>query len=211
MREAQAAGAQALFPATGAGVAAAEAAKAFAAGIPQPGMPQGFATVNDQVAPPGGFGSTGDLVAMFCTACTVDQSTETALRALPGGLQQLVMAEGPASGPNASAIVMARVQKAALGPQMAVPSFRPRPETMNAAASGDPVAILCAQGCVDYSAENALRSLPVELQCRVLNEGPLRAPNPSAALMSRVRKARIEGLSAGGVMPGTGPMLQGQM
>lgn len=172
-------------------------------------MPQGFATAHDQAQPPGGFGTAGDLVATFCAACTVDQSTETALRALPVGLQQAVMAEGPASGPEASAVVMARVQKAAMGPQMAVPSFRPRPETMNAAALGDPVAIFCAQGCVDYSAENALRSLPVELQCRVLNEGPLRAPNPSAALMSRVRKARIEGLGPGGVLPG--PMIQGQM
>ncbi|CAK9101895.1 2-isopropylmalate synthase [Durusdinium trenchii] len=67
---------------------------------------------------------------------------------------------------------------------------RPRPETVAAAAAGDPVAKFCMQHAVDYSAENALRALPVELQCKILNEGPLRASNPSAVLMSRIRKAQ---------------------
>ncbi|CAK9051983.1 unnamed protein product [Durusdinium trenchii] len=39
---------------------------------------------------------------------------------------------------------------------------RPRPETVAAAAAGDPVAKFCMQHAVDYSAENALRALPVE-------------------------------------------------
>ncbi|CAE7944164.1 leuA [Symbiodinium necroappetens] len=59
-----------------------------------------------------------------------------------------------------------------------------------AATAGDPVAKFCMQHAVDYSAENALRALPVELQCKILNEGPLRASNPSAVLMSRIRKAQ---------------------
>lgn len=73
--------------------------------------------------------------------------------------------------------------------------FPPRPvrrETAQAAADGDPVAIfVCQHGC-DYSSEMALRNLPVEAQCKVLNEGPpLKASNPSAVLMSRIRRAQL--------------------
>merc|ERR1712070_664921 len=66
-----------------------------------------------------------------------------------------------------------------------------RPETAAAAAAGDPIAIFVTQYGADYSAERALRALPLEMQCRVLNEGPLKAStgNPSAVLMSRVRRA----------------------
>eukprot|EP00927_Polykrikos_kofoidii_P078906 TRINITY_DN75703_c0_g1_i1.p1 TRINITY_DN75703_c0_g1~~TRINITY_DN75703_c0_g1_i1.p1 ORF type:complete len:284 (-),score=32.42 TRINITY_DN75703_c0_g1_i1:171-1022(-) len=71
-----------------------------------------------------------------------------------------------------------------------------RPETVAAAAAGDPIAIFVAQHGADYSAERALRALPVDLQCRVLNEGPLRATNPSAVLMSRVR--RVQSAAAAG-------------
>eukprot|EP00435_Cladocopium_sp_Y103_P034681 s3413_g9.t1 len=68
--------------------------------------------------------------------------------------------------------------------------FLPVGDGKAAAAAGDPVAKFCMQHAVDYSAENALRALPVELQCKILNEGPLRASNPSAVLMSRIRKAQ---------------------
>jgi len=61
-----------------------------------------------------------------------------------------------------------------------------------AAQAGDPVAIFVTQHGADYSAERALRALPVDLQCRVLNEGPLRAQNPSAVLMSRVRRVQTQ-------------------
>eukprot|EP00439_Symbiodinium_sp_Y106_P086708 s400_g35.t1 len=85
---------------------------------------------------------------------------------------------------------IARVENNAGASAAAAGLHRPRPETVAAAAAGDPVAKFCMQHAVDYSAENALRALPVELQCRILNEGPLRASNPSAVLMSRIRKAQ---------------------
>lgn len=111
-----------------------------------------------------------------------------ALHAQQFHFRQPVMAEGIMNGFNHSAMLMAR-NSMGLG---ALPNnVRPRPETVAAAAAGDPIAIFCTQHSVDYSAENALRALPVELQCRVLNEGPLRAQNPSAVLMSRVRKAQL--------------------
>lgn len=147
---------------------------------------------------PGGF-APRDAIRTFCTASGVDQSAELSLRALPAHAQQMVMADGPAVGFNPSAILMARVRKAeqamaGLALMAARSSPRPRPETVVAAAMGDPVAIFITQHAVDFSAENALRSLPVALQCRVLNEGPLRAANPSAVLMSRIHKAQLSAL-----------------
>lgn len=155
------------------------------------------------VAPPGSIAATAaaiaqlgaqDAVGAFCRASGVDQNSELALRALPPQLQQVVVAEGAIMGMNPSAILIARIRKVEtavpIGSVTPPPGYRPRPETVAAAAAGDPVAIFCTQHGVDYSAENALRALPVELQCRVLNEGPLRAQNPSAVLMSRVRKSQ---------------------
>lgn len=66
----------------------------------------------------------------------------------------------------------------------------PRAETLAAAQAGDPVAIFIAQYGCDYSSEQALKALPIEKQCKVLNEGPLRGTNASAVLMSRIRRAQ---------------------
>lgn len=136
-----------------------------------------------------------DVIGVFCRSAGADQNSEQALRALPVHLQQLVMAEGSIAGLNPSAVLMGRIRKVennagAANAAAAAGLHRPRPETVAAAAAGDPVAKFCMQHAVDYSAENALRALPVELQCKILNEGPLRASNPSAVLMSRIRKAQ---------------------
>jgi len=134
-----------------------------------------------------------DVIGVFCRSAGADQNSEQALRALPAHLQQAVMAEGSIAGLNPSAVLMGRIRKVennAGASAAAAGLHRPRPETVAAAAAGDPVAKFCMQHAVDYSAENALRALPVELQCRILNEGPLRASNPSAVLMSRIRKAQ---------------------
>lgn len=110
------------------------------------------------------------------------------------------MAGGPIAGVNASAILMVRVQKAEQVASSTMPPkhAQPRAGTLVAAANGDPVAMFITQYGVDSSAENALRALPVELQHRVMAEGPLRGLNASALLMSRVRKAQN---SAGGGGP----------
>jgi len=136
-----------------------------------------------------------DVIGVFCRSAGADQNSEQALRALPVHLQQLVMAEGSIAGLNPSAVLIGRIRKVennagAANAAAAAGLHRPRPETVAAAAAGDPVAKFCMQHAVDYSAENALRALPVELQCKILNEGPLRASNPSAVLMSRIRKAQ---------------------
>ncbi|CAE8644106.1 unnamed protein product, partial [Polarella glacialis] len=117
-------------------------------------------------------------IAVFCRSASADQSSELALRALPLHLQQAVMSEGSIAGFNPSAILMARVRKvehSALAAGASSVASRPRADTLAAAAAGDPIALFCMQHAVDYSAENALRALPVELQCRILNEGPCRA------------------------------------
>merc|ERR1719263_844679 len=126
-------------------------------------------------------------------------------------VQQQIISEGPLHGPNGSAVLMARVRKAeqrlskpggvdvplaapvsqasmaatltmqAMGQG---PERRPRPETLALAARGDPIAIFVTQNGIDYSAETALRSLPINQQCKVLNEGPLRGTNASRVLMA---------------------------
>lgn len=59
---------------------------------------------------------------------------------------------------------------------------------MNAGAIGDAVSNYCAAHNVDIHAQSVLRKLPQTLQQMVINEGPVGGTNPSAALMSRIRK-----------------------
>mmetsp|Transcript_77347 Transcript_77347/g.128230 ORF Transcript_77347/g.128230 Transcript_77347/m.128230 type:complete len:105 (+) Transcript_77347:2-316(+) len=89
--------------------------------------------------------------------------------------------------------------------KMAQPGPVVRPDTLAAALAGDPIAAYVAQYGVDQSAESTLRLLSPELQCAVMNDGPLRGTNTSAMLMSRIRRYQH-----GGGRPGSVPMA-GQM
>lgn len=137
-----------------------------------------------------GFGRPGqnDWISAFCLTSGVDERAEVALRGLPLHLAQLVVAEGPILGNNASAMLMLRVQKAEQLSRSTSHVQMVRSDTVAAARGGDPIAAFVVQYGVDQSAEVALRALPLELQRAVINDGPLRGNNASALLMSRIRK-----------------------
>jgi len=67
-----------------------------------------------------------------------------------------------------------------------------QPQTMMAmqqpAVAADPLAGFCRQNGVDVAVEQVLRSAPLELQVRVMQEGALVGGNPSEVLIQRVRR-----------------------
>ncbi|CAE8608924.1 unnamed protein product, partial [Polarella glacialis] len=67
----------------------------------------------------------------------------------------------------------------------------------------DPVSQFLSVHQVDHRAAAALRMLPLELQYRIIGEGPLTGGNPSAVLAMRITKLEVPGAvpSAGSTMP----------
>jgi len=67
-----------------------------------------------------------------------------------------------------------------------------QPQTMMAmqqpAVAADPLSGFCRQNGVDVAVEQVLRSAPLELQVRVMQEGALVGGNPSEVLIQRVRR-----------------------
>lgn len=113
----------------------------------------------------------------------VDPKTEEAFRSLQMEQQRAVMSFGPLMSPDPSGELMARVRDVLArggGRQGAPPP-----------AGGDEIAVFAQQNAIDASAEGALRGLPSDLKAKVLDEGPVRGTkNPSAVLMSRIRRVR---------------------
>lgn len=68
------------------------------------------------------------------------------------------------------------------------------------ALTGDPIAAFVAENKVDKVAEEALRGLPPELLRRVLADGPVTGPNPSAAVMGRIRALEQNNGVSNGIM-----------
>merc|ERR1712136_635717 len=69
----------------------------------------------------------------------------------------------------------------ALGNQCLPPMQQP-------AVAADPLSGFCRQNGVDVAVEQVLRSAPLELQVRVMQEGALVGGNPSEVLIQRVRR-----------------------
>jgi len=66
----------------------------------------------------------------------------------------------------------------------------PPPGMLPPGFGGDEVSQWVAQNRLDRSADNALRSLPPDLQRKVMDMGPIIGSNPSAIVMGRIRLAR---------------------
>jgi len=116
-------------------------------------------------------------VSNFMSRAFVNPMAEESFRVLSFEQQRAVMSFGPLMCPDASAELVARVRDVCGHGRDLNP--------------GDTVGYFVVQNAIDASAEAALRSLPRDLQDRVLQEGPVRATkNPSAVLMSRIRRAR---------------------
>jgi len=120
-------------------------------------------------------------VSAFLSRNFVDTVTEESFRALSIERQRLVIGYGPLLGADASAELLSRMREVSGHEGRGVPD-------------GDSIGQFASQNAIDASAEAALRSLPPELQQCVLLEGPVRGTkNPSAVLMSRIRRVRSSG------------------
>jgi len=116
--------------------------------------------------------------AAFVQQNAFDSGALAAFKALREDIRRQVMAEGPVTGNNPSAMLVARIKKV---------------ESSLNAVPNNAVSVFCQENRLDLSAEHALRALTPEVASRVMSEGPLLGSNPSAVLMSRIHKAR-EGL-----------------
>lgn len=120
----------------------------------------------------------GHHIAAFLSRAFVDTVAEDAFRTLPMEAQRVVMGYGPLMSAEPSAELMGRIREAT-GQRRDVPD------------RGDVVGHFASENAIDASAEAALRALPHDLQQKVLQEGPVRGTkNPSAVLMSRIRRVR---------------------
>eukprot|EP00927_Polykrikos_kofoidii_P007358 TRINITY_DN13006_c2_g1_i1.p1 TRINITY_DN13006_c2_g1~~TRINITY_DN13006_c2_g1_i1.p1 ORF type:complete len:1258 (+),score=213.79 TRINITY_DN13006_c2_g1_i1:73-3846(+) len=121
----------------------------------------------------------GHATAAFLSRCYGDTLAEEALRSLPMEQQRIVMSFGPLMSSDPSAELHGRIRDV---------TMRCRE---GGEINGDTVHVFALQNAIDSSAEAALRTLPSDLQRRVLEEGSVRGTkNPSAVLMSRIRRVR---------------------
>lgn len=116
----------------------------------------------------------------------VEAAASEAFRGLTMEQQRAVLAFGPLMSPDPTGELMARVRDVTARAS----GNRGGPEP----ASNDEVALFASQNIIDASAEAALRGLTPDLQQKVIQEGPVRGTkNPSAVLMSRIRRLRSGG------------------
>jgi len=120
----------------------------------------------------------GHHVAAFLSRSFVSRQAEDALRALPIEAARKVLSYGPLMSSDRSGELLARIHDAQRAPR-------------NGGASSDAAQRFCEEGKFDRNAEDAFRALSRELQEKVMREGPVHgSKNPSAVLMSRIRKAK---------------------
>lgn len=112
----------------------------------------------------------------------VDESAAQALLSAPRQVQQSILRDKSIQlqgWENPSAVLMAIIRRAtSAGLEVA------------ATAANDDVARWASQNNLDQSAVSAIRSLPPELQRKVMDMGPVLGSNPSAIVMGRIRLAR---------------------
>eukprot|EP00930_Biecheleria_cincta_P016674 TRINITY_DN13465_c0_g1_i1.p1 TRINITY_DN13465_c0_g1~~TRINITY_DN13465_c0_g1_i1.p1 ORF type:complete len:1166 (-),score=200.49 TRINITY_DN13465_c0_g1_i1:88-3585(-) len=126
------------------------------------------------------------VVAFLSRSFGVSRQAEDALRGLHVEAAKMVLSFGPLMSPDPSGELLARCREAAI---------RAPPRNGSSRASGSPLEAseFCKENGIDRDAQAALQSLPRDQQERVMMEGPVKGTNnPSAVLMSRIRRVKDE-------------------
>lgn len=138
----------------------------------------------------------GDPVEAFIRDNQVDAFAASTLRGLPQPILRDVLAEGSITGTNTSAVLMGRIRTVERK-HAAAKSLGGADRSLGGGdceKAEDVVTQFIADNSIDAGAEEAFRSLDPELQKQVIEEGPLRGTtNPSAVMMSRIRRVRQGG------------------
>jgi len=127
------------------------------------------------------------MIAAFLSRCFgVSRQAEDVLRALPVEAARMVLSFGPLVSSDPSNELLARCREAA---------SRAPPRNGSSRAAGPLEAgEFCQENGIDRDAQAALQALPRDLAERVMTEGPVKGTNnPSAVLMSRIRRVKDEG------------------
>lgn len=151
-----------------------------------------------------------DLISAFVLQNYLPPAAEVTLRDLPQEIALPVMQAGPLEGDDRTGALVQRVQDVvmdAVAQQQATghsQSQQPvQPLSAHAqmpvmalpaqSVGGDALSEFCMRNGVDNQMEHVLRSAPVELQMRVMAEGPLLGGNPSQVLIHRVKRMMGQG------------------
>jgi hypothetical protein len=126
-----------------------------------------------------------DPISVFIMENQLDQAAEQKLREQSGPVQQAVLDEGPLAGArNPSAVLAGRIRRI-LQNSPATGAKRPR----QSSAPGDEIDSFIAENSIDEKAAGALREASPHIQQLVMQEGNITGRNPSAILLSRIRRA----------------------
>jgi len=160
------------------------------------------------------FSGCGD-VDRFLEENEIDDNAGNALREASDEIKQSVLEEGAVTGRNKSAILMSRIRRAQSGGgggsrapsrsqgglnDHAAPPAQPKASEEDVATEA---MAFCEANGIEASALEELLSHSIEVQTAVMNEGNITGRNPSAVLMSRIRRLEQGGSTSRGVtMPG---------
>lgn len=116
----------------------------------------------------------------------------------------------PPGDPNAAPLVLPQIDPTTgllLPPPPGVPGSAagvPPPPPLGAqqTSGSDPVTAFLVENKIDTRAAGAIRLLPLDLQLKVVAEGPVTGTNPSAVLTARIRKFELQAGKAVGTAPG---------
>mmetsp|Transcript_43472 Transcript_43472/g.81635 ORF Transcript_43472/g.81635 Transcript_43472/m.81635 type:complete len:499 (+) Transcript_43472:63-1559(+) len=142
-----------------------------------------------------------DALSQFIRENSLDANARQKLHDQTPDVQQLVIEEGPLTGRNPSAVLSGRIRRILEGggkgggahasrPVTNARMWRPAPAQRH--DLGEETVDLeqfLEQNSVDAGASDALRQAPPHIQSKVIEEGNLTGRNPSAILLSRIRRA----------------------
>jgi len=154
-----------------------------------------------------GEGDLLSIVANFVAENGLDTGAADALSEQSEQVQRSIMAEGPVTGRNVNAILMARIRRTKAAherggdrPQQTnysqVPQYvadRPK-QSFAAQGAGDAVCRFVEENSLDMDADSKLRSQSLEVQQIVISEGKLTGRNTSAVLGGRIKRT-VDGLA----------------
>jgi len=128
-----------------------------------------------------------DLVASFVVQNHIDWAAEAVLLALPEALRTSVVADGPCASPDPSGTLLDRIQARRAG-AIATPSVATQGSLSSSGTlKMQPlVAKFFADNPVDSQTQELFARQSSDVQFKVIHQGRLSGPNPSAMLVERI-------------------------
>jgi len=130
-----------------------------------------------------------DLVASFVVQNHIDWAAEAVLLALPEAFRNSMVADGPCAGPDPSEALLDRIQARRAGTAAAPSAAAQSSPCSSGTLQMQPlVAKFFADNPVDTQTQELFARQTSDVQFKVIHQGKLSGPNPSAMLVERITK-----------------------